>query len=138
MDQRDAAEVGGGGEARHVADHAAPEGDERRGTVGVRTDERVVDACDRREPFVALAVRHQNRLLDAGRARKPLAVQPPDEWTRDHEAPFGRPDVVEQARNPIDGAVGQGHDIGAGRSGDVDTSRIHHECAEGERAEREW
>ena len=38
MRERDATEVGGSGEAGHVADDAAAEGDERRRAIGVRAD----------------------------------------------------------------------------------------------------
>ena len=47
MHQRDAPQVGRRREARHVADHAAAEGDERGRAIGVRADERIVDADHR-------------------------------------------------------------------------------------------
>ena len=78
--ERDAAQVGRRGEARHVADDAAAERDERRRAIGVRADQRVVDARDGRELLVALAVGDEDRLpacrcVERARARSPWSRQ---------------------------------------------------------------
>ena len=63
LDDRDAAQVGGRGEAGDVADHAAADRDDGGGAVGAGPDQRVVDAADRLQLFVALAVGDQDRLF---------------------------------------------------------------------------
>ena len=99
--ERDAAQVAGRGEAGHVADDAAAEGDERRGAIGVGADERIVDARDRLQLLEALAVRHEDRLAEAG-ADQPCAVEPPDERARHDEAARRRARLVEQRRQSCD------------------------------------
>ena len=88
VNERDAPQVGGRGEAGHVADDAAAEGDERGRAIGVRANERVVDADDRRQLLVTLAVGDEDRLgaLDGARDARP--VQPPHQRARHDEAPL--------------------------------------------------
>jgi hypothetical protein len=125
VDERDAAQIGGGGEARHVADDAATERNQRGRAVGIRANERVVDARDGRQLLEALAVGHEDRLGDVDRACDVRSVQPPDERARDHETPFGRAEFVEENREALDRARGNRHGVGTRRRGDVDANRIH-------------
>ncbi len=130
MHEGDAAQVGGRGEAGHVADDAAAEGDERRRAVGLRDDERVVDARDGLEVLVALAVRHEYRLGGGSaravqRLRELWSVQPPDQRARDDEAPLRRVNIVERARKTLEGAVGNGDGVGARRRRDVEADGLH-------------
>src|SRR4029079_3967802 len=87
VDERDAAQVGGGSEAGDVTDDPSAERDEGRGTVGVRTDERVVDSRYGAEVLRALAVRDKNGLSRGNRPSRPLPVELPDERARHDEAP---------------------------------------------------
>ena len=95
MHQRDAPQVGRRREARHVADHAAAEGDERGRAIGVRANERIVDADDRGQLLVTLAVRDEDRLGAGDGARDPGSVQAPHQRARHDEAPFRCADLVE-------------------------------------------
>ena len=122
--ERDAAQVAGGGESRHVADDAAAEGDERRLAIGVGPDERLVDPRDRLQRLEALAVRHEDGLAQSGPG-EPRSVEPPDERARDHEAPRRRAGIVEQARESIEQAVAKRDGVAAGWGRDVDADRVH-------------
>ena len=66
--QRDAAQERRGRESRRVADHAAADGDDRAAAIGAGADQRLVDARDRLQVLVALAVGKQDRLAAAERA----------------------------------------------------------------------
>ena len=120
VDQRDAAQEGGRGEARHVADDPAAEGDERRGAVGVDADERVVDPRDGGQLLVALAVGHEDRIGGVDRARHLLAVEPPDERAGDDEPACRGLQFVEGAADAIDRAVADRDRVGALTGRDVD------------------
>ena len=54
--QRDAAQERGRRKARGIANHAAAHGDDRAAAIGARANQRVVDARDRLQVLVALAV----------------------------------------------------------------------------------
>src|SRR5204862_7102227 len=99
-----AAEIGGGRETRHVADHAAAERDHRRGAVGVEADEGVVDARDRRQLLEALAVGNENRLAgDGDGALQAWAMKAPHRRARDDEAAWRHSELVEQRGKTIEG-----------------------------------
>ena len=63
VDERDAAEICGRGEAGHVADDAAADRNEDGASIGVRPDQRIVDAADGLEVLEALAVSDDDRLV---------------------------------------------------------------------------
>ena len=126
VDQRDAAEVGGGRKPGHVPDHAAAKGDDRRRALGVRAHERVVDSGDRGQVLVALAVRDEDRLALDGPSEA-RTVKPPDKRARNHEPAFGRVRCVEHPVEVFDGLVFDGDAVRAGRRRDVDTQRRHAE-----------
>jgi hypothetical protein len=77
VDQRDAAEVGGGRKPSHVPDHAAAKGDDRRRALGVRAHKRVGFWRPWRV-LVAFAVRDEDRLALDGPSEA-RTVKPPDE-----------------------------------------------------------
>ena len=87
--ERDAAQVGRGGEAGHVADDAAAEGDERGRAVGVRADERVVDARDRLRAVLKRSPSGTRIGSSTPAALSRAAVEPPDERARHDEASRG-------------------------------------------------
>ncbi len=72
LHERYAAQVRGGDEARHIADDAAADCNDGGATIGVELDQRLVCARDRRELFVSLAVRKQDRLGLRQRLRQAL------------------------------------------------------------------
>ena len=126
--ERDAAQVGRGRESRHVADHPAAEGNDRRCAIGVRVHERVVDARDGRHLLVALAVGHEDRLrllLAADRACERRSVQPPHERARDHEAARRRTESVERMPDACDCAVGDHDRVRARRCRYFEANRVH-------------
>ncbi len=129
--ERYAAQVRRGGEARHVANHAAAERDDGRRPIGVRADERVVNARDGRHLLVAFAVGHEDRLrrrLAAERASELRAVQPPYERARDDEAPRRRAQRVERGGDAIDRAVGNEYRVRARWRGDVESNGLHEDA----------
>ena len=124
--QRNPPQVRGGSEAGHVADHPAAEGDEGRVALRVRLDERIVDARNRRQMLVALTVADENRRLRIAQGPRDLvAMKPPDDRARHHEPACRRFRLVQQAPDVVQRTVADGHCIGAGRRGDVDTNGIH-------------
>ena len=102
--QRDAAQVARRRETGQIANDAAAERNERRRTIRVGTDERVVDPRHGRELFEPFAVGNDDRLGISG-SGKPLAVETPDQRARHDEAAPRRPGFVEQAREPVEEAV---------------------------------
>ena len=124
--ERDATEIGRRGESGHVADHAAAECDECRRPIGVRADQRFVDARDGLKLLEALAVGHDDWLGALERLGESAAVKPPDE--RDSRpqtaarAAGARPAAGRAARATPSASV----TVYATRRGrDVDANRIH-------------
>ena len=125
MGQPDAPQVGGGREPCHVADHAAAKCHDGRRAVGLRPQQRVVDAGGRRQGLVALAIGHHDGFAVGERLAQRVAPAAPDQDWRpqtgairnarhpeaDRGAPAGRPD---QDR------------IRTGRSRNLDTKRFWH------------
>ena len=124
VDERDAAQVGGGGVAREVADDAAAERDEGGRALGVRLDEGVVNLHDRRHLLVAFAVGHDDRFGLRG-LREALPVESPDGRAGDDEPSSRRLHVVEQLCEVSEHAVTEGDDVRARGSGDVDADWFH-------------
>src|SRR6185295_4245291 len=125
VDQSDAAQVGRGGEARHVADDAPAQGDERGRAIGIGADERLVNPCDGRQLLVALAVGDQDRLGRVQRAGELRTVQAPDQRAGHDEAACRGLEIVEHAADAIERAVADRHGVRARGYGDVDADRIH-------------
>ncbi len=87
VNERNPAQECGGSEPRRVADHTAADGDDRASAIGVGADERLVDLRDRLQVLEALAVGKQDRVAATECALQLLAVEVPDDGTRDDEAP---------------------------------------------------
>src|SRR6185436_18722338 len=93
---------------------ATADGNDRAAAIGARAYERFVDARDRLEVLVALAVGNQDR-LGAGRDMLQLrAVQPPDHGTRDDEAPLADAVLIQQRGELLGDAVADPDCGGAG------------------------
>jgi hypothetical protein len=122
--QGDAAQVGRRGKASRVADHAAAHGDDGAAAIGALADQRFVDARDRLQVLVALAVRDQDRLAAAERALNLRAMQAPDHRARHDEPPRADLVRVEQRRDPIGDAFADPDRGRAGARVDVDANRF--------------
>ena len=85
MHEADAAKPGGGGKARDISDDTAADGDDGDGSVGGRLRQRIVDEPDRPDRLRPLPVRHEAVSGEGEGGADPLAVRPPDGWTRDDE-----------------------------------------------------
>ena len=117
--ERDAAEVRGGREAHHVAEHAAAHRHDRRAAIGAAIDQRVVHAGDGSEVLRAFAVRDEDRRHPA----EPAADGGPDAWTRDvdglagelRRGQFGGQPPREAAVDDDAIAAVAGRDIDGGR-----------------------
>ncbi len=103
--ERDPAQERRRGESGGVANDAAADGDDGAAAIGAGADQRLVDARDRLQVLVALAVGDENRVAGAERARDALAVKPPDHRARDDEALAAGAMRVEQRGRPIGDAV---------------------------------
>jgi hypothetical protein len=105
VDEGDAAEIGGRGKACGVTDNASADGDDGAASVRARADQRLVDARDRLQVLVPLAVRNQNRLRAVEGRPEPLAVEPPDDGAGDDEATSADLLRVEDFRETVSDAV---------------------------------
>src|SRR5690242_7550639 len=77
LDDWDTTQIRRRGKPRNVARDAAANRDDQTRTVGVGSDERIVDAAHGRELFITLAIRNEYRVV-VGRTSQILAVKPPD------------------------------------------------------------
>ncbi len=138
LDDRDAAEVGRGGESGDVADDPAADGDDRRRAIGRGANQGIVDASDGGELLVALAVGNEDRLF-RGEPRERVAVQAPHGGIRHDEAPARRTEGVDDAGETAGDADLDLDGIGARRCADLQR-RVPRTCRPWDRRKgsRRW
>ena len=123
--ERHAPQERGRGKADEVADDAAAKGEDRRGAIGLCSNERFVDAGHGLQGLEPFTIRDEDRLsLRQGVGHRP-AVQLPDERTRDHEHACPRAGRVEERAETRGESVAHRHGVRSRSGTDGDVNRLH-------------
>ena len=120
-----AAEIGRGREPGGVAEHPAPDRDDRRLPVRPGADQGLVDARHGVQGLRALSVRHEQGLDLRQRGLNRLAVPGPHRRTGDEKPPVSDFRLGEPPVHRGGEAVGHEDGVGPGCAFDVDAGRFH-------------